>query len=88
MRVKGLTEPRQTIRKHKPVSEANAAAGKATGTTQATTTLPLSIQVLFYAWVRCRERGERKCYVCCKAELMSSRFVRVLLPIGHHTLPT
>lgn len=50
--------------------------------------LTLSVQVLFYTWVRRRERGEGKCYACCKAELMSSRFVRVLSPIGHHTLPT
>lgn len=92
MRVKGLTEPRQPIRKHKPVSEANVAEGKVTGTTQAATTLPLSLTPtptqLFYTWIRCRERGEGKCYLCCKAELMSSRFVRVLSPTGHHTLPT
>lgn len=88
MRVKGLTEPRQPIRKHEPVSEANAAEGKVTGTTQAAATLPLSIQVLFYIWVRRKERGEGKCYLCCKAELMSPRFVRALLPRGHHTLPT
>jgi len=83
-----LKNIRQPISKHKLVSEASAAEGKVTGTTQAATTLPLSVQVFFYTWVRRRERGEGKRHLCCKAELMSSRFVRVLSPIGHHTLPT
>lgn len=82
MRVKGLTEPRQNVRKPKAVSEANTVQGKfrANLTPQCPGTL---LHLVMH-----REKGRENMESVSKAELISSRSVRVFPPIGHHTLPT
>lgn len=83
-RVKGLTEPRQTVRKPKAVSEASSVQGKFRGNQHLTPQCPGTPLHLSHA----RGKGGEKMESVPKAELISSRFVRVFPPIGHHTLPT
>lgn len=55
---------------------------------EAGTALPHRVQVLLYTGVMHRGKGREKTPSVPRAELISSRFVRVFPPIGHHTLPT